>query len=114
MTDDATGVEPKVISANFSDPYVLLIRDDSSLMVLRVEENGDLDEVERGEGVLEDNWISGSLYEDSNDLLRLDTGGEDSEDEVGNVLLFLLSSRGGLQVGSSSFYFSVAWLKMLS
>lgn len=101
MTDDATGAEPKVIFADFSDPYVLLIRDDSSVMVLRADESGDLDEVEQGEAVREDKWVSGSLYEDSNDVLRLETG-DDSEDEAGNVLMFLLSHGGGLQVGSLS------------
>lgn len=97
MTDDATGAEPKVIFADFSDPYVLLIRDDSSVMVLRADESGDLDEVEQGEAVREDKWVSGSLYEDSNDVLRLETG-DDSEDEAGNVLMFLLSHGGGLQI----------------
>ena len=97
MTDDATGSEPKVISSSFSDPYVLLIRDDSSVMILRADESGDLDEVEQGEAVLDRKWLSGSLYEDSNDALRLETG-DDSEDEAGNVLMFLLSVEGGLQV----------------
>ena len=101
MTDDATGAEPKAISADFSDPYVLLIRDDSSVMVLRADESGDLDEVEQGEAVRQEEWVSGSLYEDSNDVLRLETG-DDSEDEAGNVLMFLLSGGGGLQVGSIS------------
>ncbi|MCJ1428150.1 mRNA cleavage and polyadenylation factor subunit [Sticta canariensis] len=97
MTDDATGAEPKVIFADFSDPYVLLTRDDSSVMVLRADESGDLDEVEQGEAVREEKWVSGSLYEDSNDVLRLETG-DDSEDEAGNVLMFLLSGGGGLQI----------------
>lgn len=98
MADDTTGAEPKVTFADFSDPYVLLIRDDSSVMVLRADESGDLDEVEQGEAVREDQWVSGSLYEDSNDVLRLETG-DDNEDEAGNVLMFLLSGGGGLQVG---------------
>lgn len=113
MTDDATGAEPKVIFADFSDPYVLLIRDDSSVMVLRADESGDLDEVEQGEAVREDKWVSGSLYEDSNDVLRLETG-DDSEDEAGNVLMFLLSGGGGLQVGSLSLCMSIqSWTGVL-
>lgn len=112
MTDDATGVEPQVISAHFSDPYVLLIRDDQGLMVLRVEENGDLDEVEQGAGVLENKFISGSLYEDSNDVLRLEesSGSDDSDDDVGNVLLFLLSNGGGLAVSFVACWASSAGL----
>lgn len=97
MTDDTTGAEPKVYSAAFADPYVLLIRDDSSVMVLKADESGDLEELERGDCVLENQWISGSLYEDSNDTLRLETE-DDDEDEAGNVLMFLLSNGGGLQV----------------
>lgn len=97
MTDEVTGPEPKVTSASFSDPYVLLIRDDSSAMILRADESGDLEEVEQGEAILNGKWLSGSLYEDSNDVLRLEAG-EDSEDEAGNVLMFLLSAEGGLQV----------------
>ena len=41
--------------------------------------------------------MSGSLYEDPNDALRLEFP-EDSDDEASNVLMFLLSTAGGLQV----------------
>ena len=44
-------------------------------------------------------WKSGSLYEDSNDVFRLDFG-DDSGDEASNVLGFLLSVTGGLQVSA--------------
>lgn len=97
MTDDTTGAEPKVYSAAFADPYVLLIRDDSSLMILKAEESGDLEEIDRGGVLLENRWLSGSLYEDSNDTLRLETE-DDSDDEAGNVLMFLLNDEGGLEV----------------
>ena len=66
-------------------------------MVLTADESGDLDEVQRGEAMRTVKWQSGSLYEDSNDILRLDYG-DDSENEEGNVLMFLLSVAGGLQV----------------
>lgn len=97
MTDDITGTESKVISASFADPYVILIRDDFSILVLKADEKGDLDEVEQGDLVLGPKWLSGSLFEDSNDIFRLETD-DDSEDEAGNVLAFLLSKGGGLHV----------------
>lgn len=100
MTDDVTGAEPKVVSASFADPYVQLIRDDASVMVLKADESGDLDEVEMGDALLGSKWLSGSLYEDSNDTFRLEWG-DDSDDEVGNVLMFLLGAGGGLQVGQT-------------
>ena len=97
MTDEESDAEPKVVSASFADQYVLLVRDDSTAVVLTADESGDLDEIQRGEGLRDGKWQSGSLYEDSNDVLHLEYG-DDSEDEAGNVLLFLLSVAGGLHV----------------
>ena len=97
LTDIESDTGPKVISASFADPYVLLIRDDSSAIVLTADENGDLDEISQSESFKAGDWLSGSLYEDSNDVLRLEYP-EESEDEAGNVLMFLLNSRVGLQV----------------
>lgn len=97
LTDEESDTGPKVISATFADPYVLLIRDDSSAVVLTADENGDLDEVSQSEAFKAGKWLSGSLYEDSNDVLRLEYP-EEGEDEAGNVLMFLLNARGGLQV----------------
>ena len=97
LADEESDNGPKVISASFADPYVLLIRDDSSTVVLTADENGDLDEVSQSEAFKTGEWLSGSLYEDSNDVLRLEYP-EESEDEAGNVLMFLLNAKGGLQV----------------
>lgn len=97
LTDEESDTGPRAISASFADPYVLLIRDDSSAVVLTADENGDLDEVSQSEAFRAGKWLSGSLYEDSNDILRLEYP-EESEDEVGNVLMFLLNAKGGLQV----------------
>ena len=97
LTDEESDTEPKVISASFADPYTLLVRDDSSAVVLTGDENGDLDEVSQSEAFRAGKWLSGSLYEDSNDILRLEYP-EESEDEAGNVLMFLLNAKGGLQV----------------
>ena len=98
MADDENDAEPaKVVSASFADPYVLLIRDDLSAVLLTEDESGDIDEVARGEAFRRGKWLSGSLFEDSNDILRLEYP-EESDDEAGNVLLFLLTAVGGLQV----------------
>ena len=100
MTDEVTGAEPKIISASFADPYVLLIRDDASVMILKADESGDLDEVERGDNLLTTKWLSGSLYEDADGCFRLGPDDE-SEDDIVNVLVFLLSAEGGLYVCNS-------------
>lgn len=72
-------------------------------MVLTADESGDLDEVAQGDGFRQGKWLSGSLYEDSTDFLRLEYGDE-SDDETSNVLMFLLSAAGGLQVGRDPEY----------
>ena len=97
MTDEDSESGPKVVTASFADPYVLLVRDDSSAVVLTADESGDLDEVSQSEAFKTGKWLSGSLYEDSSDVLRLEYP-EESEDEASNVLMFLLNVKGGLQV----------------
>ena len=97
LADDENDTESRVRSATFADPFILLFKDDQSLTILTVDESGDLDEVEQSQDLKDTKWMSGSLYEDSNDVLRLDYGSDD-EDEASNVLMFLLSTTGGLQV----------------
>lgn len=89
--------EPKAVRASFADPYILLLRDDSSVMVLGADESGDLDEIERGETLQENKWLSGSLYDDANDTFCLEAQ-DDEDEEAGNVLMFLLSEAGSLNV----------------
>jgi len=71
-------------------------------LVLTEDDSGDLEIVTKGNALKDGKWLSGSLYEDSNDVLRLEYP-EESEDEAGNVLLFLLSATGGLQVRQTPF-----------
>ena len=80
---------------------MLLLKDDSSITILKADEKGDLEEIERGEEFSGSKWLSGSLYEDSNDVLRLESA-DDDDDESGNVLMFLLATGGGLQVSTYS------------
>ncbi|KAL8986399.1 MAG: hypothetical protein Q9177_004194 [Variospora cf. flavescens] len=95
--DEETGAGPEIIRASFADPYVLLIRDDESIMVLRADEGGELDEVEQGDSLERKGFRAGCLYEDSNDIFRLESEVE-IEDDTGNVLMFLLTVGGGLQI----------------
>lgn len=95
--EEDTGAAPEIISASFADPYVLLIRDDESIMVLRADEASELDEIEQGNSLKKKGFRAGYLYEDSNDVFRLESEME-IEDDAGNVLMFLLTVGGGLQV----------------
>jgi cleavage and polyadenylation specificity factor subunit 1 len=90
MFDEDSGNEPKILSASFADPYLLLIRDDSSLMILSVDANGDIDELDKPVNLSQNSWQSGSLYHDTS---RLNPSKEDRP-----ILLFLANNEGHIQV----------------
>ncbi|KAL8753571.1 MAG: hypothetical protein Q9184_005382 [Pyrenodesmia sp. 2 TL-2023] len=95
--EESMETAPKIIHASFADPYVLLVREDESIMLLRADEGGELEEVEQGAGLKRKGFRHGCLYEDSSDVFRLESEVED-EDDAGNVLMFLLTVGGGLQI----------------
>ncbi|KAI9668969.1 MAG: mRNA cleavage and polyadenylation factor subunit [Trizodia sp. TS-e1964] len=98
MTDEATGAEPKIVSASFGDPYLLVVRDDASILVLECDSNGDVDEVDRGDALLAKKWISGSLYSDKQNIFSGNAKSWHTANEVSDVLIFLLSAEGGLEI----------------
>ncbi|KAI9835730.1 MAG: hypothetical protein M1819_001908 [Sarea resinae] len=95
MADELTGAEPTVVSVSFADPYLLIVRDDASIVVLEADDSGDLDEVERGDALMSMKWLSGSLYRDRNGAIEMKSGREKSQ---GKVLMFLLNTQGGMQI----------------
>ena len=99
MTEEESDEESRIVYASFADPYLLLVKDDQTVTILNADESGDLDEVQQGVKLAKAAWTSGSLYEDSDDVLRLEF--HDDEEEVSNVLLFLLGTNGGLHVCTS-------------
>ncbi|KAK4499059.1 hypothetical protein PRZ48_009571 [Zasmidium cellare] len=85
MMDDETDAEFNIVHLSFCDPYLLVIRDDSSVQVLSVQ--GKEIEPLEGEGpVLEKKWLSGCVY-----------SGSFTAD---NPTLFLLDANGSMQVFS--------------
>ncbi|KAI4851207.1 protein CFT1, partial [Aureobasidium sp. EXF-8845] len=84
IIDEETDAELTVIHSSFCDPYLLLLREDSSLQILQVDKSGDLDELERGEAALVSKWLSGNVYK--------------SEKTGDKALAFLLNADGGLAV----------------
>ncbi|KAI9758008.1 MAG: hypothetical protein M4579_003244 [Chaenotheca gracillima] len=98
MTDEASGAEPKIISASFADPYVLLVRDDRTILILVCDESGDLEEVESGSVFSSKEWISGSLYADSEDVFALPRTNASSDPVKKITLGFLLTVDGGLEI----------------
>ena len=82
------------MSASFADPYLAIIRDDSSLLLLQVDGSGDIDEVEISEDTASRKWLSCCLYRDKAKAFSR-SGASESD-----VCLFLLSSDYKLSVSS--------------
>jgi cleavage and polyadenylation specificity factor subunit 1 len=80
--DETTGVEFEIIGASFCDPYVSLLRSDSSITVYQ-STSAELEELERGDGILAAQWLSASVYKTPN---------------TDNPLLFGLTAEGALRV----------------
>ncbi|KAK8104264.1 CPSF A subunit region [Apiospora kogelbergensis] len=96
MLDEETGAEPRVVSASISDRYLLLVRDDSSILVAGIDNNLELEEIEKEDDtILATKWLSGCLYEDTSNTFTLaptDKGSKPGE----SVVMFLLSGAGAL------------------
>lgn len=91
MIDEATETELKVQHSSILDPYILIVRDDSSCIVLQTDRKGELDEVEVGKTLKEGSWMSGCLHT--------------SRDGSSSILAYLLGVDGNLTVrASNSFY----------
>ena len=84
MVDEATDAELKILHSSFADPYLLILRDDSSVSILKAENNGDVEEIDKEAALNATRWISGCLYKSTHP----DSG----------VLAYLLSVEGGLHV----------------
>lgn len=83
-SDETTEVELKNIGACFCDPYVLLLRDDSSIAIHQADKNGELEPLDRGDGILASRWLSACLYKSA-----------ETDDKT---LLFGLTGEGQLRV----------------
>ncbi|KAI9648240.1 mRNA cleavage and polyadenylation factor subunit [Ciborinia camelliae] len=95
MLDDETGAEPKIISASFADPFLLLIRDDASIFVAQCDDDNDLEEIERvDDALLSTKWLTGCLYDDYSGAFSNSKSNKAGE----NAKMFLLSAGGALHI----------------
>lgn len=102
MQDEDTGAEPRVLHASICDPYLLLIRDDSSAFIAQMNSDDELEEVEKPEGILRSTkWVSGCLYADTTGVF----GQGQAVNGEKRILMFLLSNTGSFQVRSSFSYY---------
>jgi len=107
MLDEESGTEPRVLSASIADPYLLLIRDDSSCFILVAKPDSDmeyeLEELEKTDVTLNTTkWVTGCLYTDHNGVFSDGSAGKSGKPGQGdNILMFLLCAEGALHVRTS-------------
>lgn len=90
-------MEAKAASASFSDPFVLIVKDDSSLLLLKADKAGELDEVELPPRFLETKFVSAVLFDDVHDTFDTRRFYNNIPDEGSNgQILAVLSAEGSL------------------
>ncbi|KAL9060461.1 MAG: hypothetical protein Q9162_000634 [Coniocarpon cinnabarinum] len=86
MEDEETETELRVQHVSSSDPYILVVRNDKSVALLKADSDGELEELEQSGSLAERQWMSGSVH----------SWGEANSE----ASLFLLTENGGLHVFS--------------
>lgn len=94
--DEDTDEERHAMSASFADPYLAVLRDDFSLLLLQVDDSGDLDEVPIPDEISTSKWSSACLLHDK--YHSFSPLGLKPRETQGGVLLFLLSEEHRLSV----------------
>ncbi|AEO70210.1 uncharacterized protein THITE_2121311 [Thermothielavioides terrestris NRRL 8126] len=98
MQDEETGAEPRAVSASVADPFLLIIRDDSSVFIARIDSSNELEELDKDDPVLSTTkWLTGCLYADSAGVFAEESMGKPAS-TAQCVLMFLLSASGALYI----------------
>lgn len=82
--EDGDPTEPSILSASFAEAHVLVLRDDSTIQIARVDDSGDLEPPDPPESFAKMRWLDGCLYQGAF------TGGQ--------TVALLLGIDGGVQV----------------
>lgn len=88
--DEDTSEERMAISSSLVDPYVAILRDDSTLLLLQADDSGDLDEVELNEQIANSKWTSCCLYFDKTGIFSSISATSD-ELAQNSMTLFLMT-----------------------
>ena len=98
MLDEETGAEPRAVSASIADPFLLIIRDDSSAFIAQIDSSNELEELDKDdETLVTTKWLTGCLYADSSGVFAEEATGKGAK-PAPSILLFLLSAAGALHV----------------
>ncbi|KAE8350582.1 protein cft1 [Aspergillus coremiiformis] len=88
--DEDTSEERVAIRTSLADPYLAILRDDSTLLLLQADDSGDLDEIELNEQMATTKWTSCCLYFDK---IGVFSSTSEISDELTqrNMVIFLMS-----------------------
>lgn len=98
MLDEETNAEPRVLSAKIADPYLLLIRDDGSVFIAQIDNNNELEEMDKtGSPLTASKWSTGCLYTDTTGAFQ-SLQGDKGTNVTETIMMFLTTSSGALHV----------------
>lgn len=118
--DEDTSDERVAVSASFVDPYIAILRDDATLLLLQADDSGDLDEAVLNNDITGIKWLSCCLYCDKTGIFSSDAQ-DSASTPTADMLLFLLSAdcrlfvscRSAHQTGMKALISDNGWLSDL-
>ncbi|RMD39906.1 hypothetical protein DV735_g5227, partial [Chaetothyriales sp. CBS 134920] len=88
IVDEEEGQTAKAIRADFLEPYLVLVKDDLSLSLLKADRKGEFDELDVPDS-LSVNITSAGLYQDSQDFFQTSRLVKPGHPDTGRLLLVL-------------------------
>lgn len=95
--DEDNSDERVAVGASLADPFLAIIRDDSTLLLLQADDSGDLDEMTVTKDAASQKWLSACLYSDKTGFFsncKPHRGNLDPK----NIFLFLLNQEHQLHI----------------
>ena len=103
IVDDEANTGAKAISASFQDPYVVIAKNDKSIILLKADKKGELDEEDLGPHLVNNRYICASLYSDRQGIFTARHNGQETPVETKPAcVLALLTGDGALSIYSMS------------
>ncbi|EHY60542.1 mRNA cleavage and polyadenylation factor subunit [Exophiala dermatitidis] len=70
IVDEEEGQTARAVKVSFVDPYLVVVKDDGSMSLLKADKAGELDEVELPENLRAWSILSATLYQDTDDMFQ--------------------------------------------
>lgn len=99
IVDEDSGSEARIATAHIMDPYVVIVKDDNTALLLKADKKGELEEIELPEFPEVTKFVSASIFTDETnffDTKRFYTKGKDSTGPC--QLLTLLTEDGSIRL----------------